>query len=302
MRIGYLCMQGEFSVKPLSALLRAGHDVRFVMRPLPRSFRRFPVLHRVSEDPLERQATDEACAHEPFVVAGEAGIPRYLVGDASAQEAIQLYQAEKIDLIVVAFFNQLLSIEALSVTRFGGVNAHPSLLPELRGAAPLFWTYYDGRGRSGVTVHQIAAGEDDGAVFEQFDHPVPFGSRAEDLLSTMADAAAQGVELALRQIAAGQGPRFAQDEACVSRAPRPHPADTLLQPAWGARRIFHFVRGVGRMYPLKVLLHDTAYRCIDAVAFDEGRRMPAEWGLVGDSLVLGCVDGAVTLQVTPEES
>ena len=34
MRIGFLCMESVFSVRPLEALLAAGHDVRFVMRPI----------------------------------------------------------------------------------------------------------------------------------------------------------------------------------------------------------------------------------------------------------------------------
>lgn len=302
MRIGYLCMQGEFSVRPLLALLHDGHDVRFVMRPLPRSLRRLPVLHRVLDDPAERQAPDDVRSREPFLVAGEAGVPRYLVGDASAREAMALYEAEQLDVIVVAFFNQLLRPAVLSATRLGGVNAHPSLLPELRGPAPLFWTYADGRPRSGVTVHQIAPGEDDGAIFEQHEHHVPFGSRAEELLVTLADAAADGVVHALRRMQAGQGPRSVQDEARATRAPRPGPEDTLLTPSWGARRIFHLVRGVGRMYPLTIMLHDTGVRCIDALSFEEGRRLPAEWTLLGDTLVLGCADGAVTLRVTSDQA
>lgn len=293
-------MQGDFSVKPLVALLHAGHDVRFVMRPLPRSFRRFPVLHRVPEDPAERHAAGDAWSLEPFLVAREFGITRYLVGDASAREPMDLYEGEQLDVIVVAFFNQLLRPAVLAATRYGGVNAHPSLLPDLRGAAPLFWTYLEGRPRSGVTVHQITPGEDDGAVFEQREQPVPFGLRAEELLATLADDAAVGVVHALQRLQAGKGPTYVQDETQATHAPRPGPAETLLQPAWGARRIFHLVRGVGRMYSLTVSLHDTVYRCVDAISLEEGRRLPAEWSLLDDTLVLGCVDGAVTLRVTLE--
>ncbi len=34
LRIGYLCMESVFSVRPLEALTAAGHDVRFVLRPI----------------------------------------------------------------------------------------------------------------------------------------------------------------------------------------------------------------------------------------------------------------------------
>ena len=171
MRIAYLCMESVFSVKPLEALLRDGHDVRLLMRPMgSMETRKRQVLRRHRGfDVVVRRAFGLAVndARDPFALAAQRDIPAYIVGDASAPASLALLAREKIDLVVVAFFNQLLKPAFLQVPRLGAINAHPSLLPTYRGPAPLFWTYRDNVRTTGLTVHRIAPGEDDGDVLLQ---------------------------------------------------------------------------------------------------------------------------------------
>ncbi len=301
MRIGYLCMESVFSVRPLQAMLRAGHDVRFVMRPIgPLATRTQPVLrrHRGFDIAVRRLLGRgaEAARRDPFAVAADADIPAWIVGDASTPAAVELVKRERVDVLVIAFFNQLLKPAMLGVPRLGAVNLHPSLLPRYRGPAPLFWTYRDAATESGLTLHRVAPGEDDGDVLAQASVPVPFGMPGEDLVDVLAEHAEREVVRVLARLDRGDVAGVPQEAALATRAPRPADADLVLDVGMGARRAFHFVRGVGRWNQLVVDVGGTRVRVVDAVELDEGRRVPGEVALVGDTVCLGCADGVVMLR------
>ena len=308
MRVGFLCMESVFSVRPLEALLDAGHDVRFVMRPVGGvDTRKKPLLKRHGGfDVAVKRAlgfvrggggvSDDDHKRNPFAVAARRAIPAYLVGDASCPAAVQLLRKERVDVVVIAFFNQLLRAPFLEVPALGALNLHPSLLPLHRGPAPLFWTFKDGLFEAGLTLHKVAAGEDDGDVVLQEPVPAPLGTAGEDLVDELADRAALMVVDAVGALAAGTSSARPQDRERATRAPRPKDEDLLVDPALGAQRAFHFVRGVGRWNPLYVRTGSTRVRVVDALEVDETRRLPGETALTGDILHLGCHDGVVVLR------
>ena len=303
LRIGYLCMESVFSVRPLEALIAAGHDVRFVLRPIgPLSSRSEPVLkrHRGFDLAMRRMLglNDDAIRTNPLAVAADRDIPAWLCGNASTPQVQQLIRREKVDLLVVAFFNQLLKPAVLSIPRLGAINFHPSLLPAYRGPAPLFWTYKDGRDETGLTIHQIAPGEDDGAVLARLPLPLPLGMPGEELVDELAELAAHNVVDAVEAVARGAA-GVPQDPAAATRAPRPLEHDLVIDAALPARRIFHFARGVGRWNPLWCHAVGDRLRVLDADSFDDSVALPGEHALVGDLLHLGTVDGVVRLKVRP---
>lgn len=296
MRVGYLCMQSEFSTRPLRALLDAGHDVRFVMRPLSRDLRRAPVLSRDADDG-ETLARDEE--KDPFALAARAGIPRFLVGDASSAPAQRLVEAERVDVLVVAFFNQLLRPALYERLPLGAVNCHPSLLPRYRGPSPLFWTFRDGCEETGVTVHRIDRGEDDGDVLLRAPEPIPFGVRGEELVRALGAHAARGAVKAIEGLASGTLRPTPQDPRRATHAPRPTGEALLVDPSLPARRVFAFARGVGRWNALRFQAGGAPLRVLDAVSLDEEGRLPGDYALKGDTLILQCSPGTVTLRVRP---
>jgi hypothetical protein len=90
-----------------------------------------------------------------------------------------------------------------------------------------------------------------------------------------------------------------QDEAAATRAPRPLAHDLVVDGSLPARRVFHFVRGVGRWNTLEVHGGSERLRVLDALDFDTSTVVPGEHARVGDVLHLGCVDGVVRLDVRP---
>lgn len=302
MRIGYLCMESVFSVRPLEAMLQAGHDVRFVMRPVgPLATRNKPILrrHRGFDVAVRRMLGRKDAAptqRDPFAVAADADIPAWLVGDASTPDAVRLVRRERVDLLVIAFFNQLLKPSMLEAAPLGTINLHPSLLPAYRGPAPLFWTFRDGATESGLTIHRVAAGEDDGAMLSQDALPLPLGTPGEDLVDELADLSEKSLIGVLDALSRGGARSTPQDETRATRAPRPQDHDLIVDASLGARRVFHFVRGVGRWNPLMVDVAGKRVRVIDAVELDDAPSNPGEVALIGDTVCLGCADGTVMLR------
>ncbi|MBQ5824145.1 MAG: methionyl-tRNA formyltransferase [Clostridia bacterium] len=68
------------------------------------------------------------------------------------------------ELIVVVAYGKLIPQRVLDIPKYGCVNVHASLLPKLRGAAPIQWSVINGEKETGVTTMQLDAGLDTGDI------------------------------------------------------------------------------------------------------------------------------------------
>jgi len=73
------------------------------------------------------------------------------------------------------------------------VNVHPSLLPGLRGAAPVEWAIIRGHETTGVTIIQLDAGMDSGPILHQIPHRIESDVTAGELSSHLAEMGAQAL-------------------------------------------------------------------------------------------------------------
>ncbi len=77
---------------------------------------------------------------------------------------IDQVRAYEPDLIVTASYGKILPPELLAIPTIGCVNIHPSLLPQYRGADPIFWQLYHGCQSSGVTIFSMNKELDQGDI------------------------------------------------------------------------------------------------------------------------------------------
>ena len=78
------------------------------------------------------------------------------------EEFIQTLRECRPDIMIVAAYGQILPKEVLELPKYGCINVHASLLPKLRGAAPIQKAIIDGEKETGVTIMQMAEGLDTG--------------------------------------------------------------------------------------------------------------------------------------------
>ena len=101
------------------------------------------------------------------------------------------------DVGVVVGYGHILRSELLALPRRGMVNVHPSLLPMLRGAAPIEWTILQGIESTGVTIMQMDEGMDSGPILHQLPHRVDPGTTGGELGAHLAEMGAQALIEAL---------------------------------------------------------------------------------------------------------
>ena len=72
-----------------------------------------------------------------------------------------------VDLIVTCAYGQILPLEILNHPKIASINVHASLLPKLRGGAPIHHAIIDGYKETGITIMYMAEGMDDGDIISQ---------------------------------------------------------------------------------------------------------------------------------------
>jgi methionyl-tRNA formyltransferase len=132
---------------------------------------------------------------------------------------VEIMQAIKADVIVVAAYGQILPKSILEAPKHGCVNIHTSLLPKLRGAAPANWAIINGDKEAGVTIMQMDAGIDTGDILLVKKTEITSQDTAGTLLDRLAEIGAQAVLEALEMIEVGTVQRVPQDHSQYSYAP-----------------------------------------------------------------------------------
>lgn len=130
-------------------------------------------------------------------------IPMLTTRDINAPEGIDFLRSAAPDIVVTAFFNQRLGLQALGIARVASVNLHPSLLPHERGVDPVFYARLRRQTRLGATVHHLAPELDSGSILSQAEVAL---DPDLDVMRSTAALYARGAELlidVLPAIAAG---------------------------------------------------------------------------------------------------
>jgi methionyl-tRNA formyltransferase len=209
------CGSGSFAVPTLQAIVAAGHEVPLVVTQPPRpagrggKLRATPVSEAAAALSLETLATDNVNA-EPVIAA------------AAAKAA---------DVIAVADFGQFVRAGFRGTARIDSINLHGSVLPELRGAAPINWAIIRGHPTTGVTTFSLVDKMDAGVVYLQESTPICPAETAEELRVRLAKIGA-GVVLRTLEMLAGGAKGVAQDESKVTKAPVLKKTDGVID--WSA--------------------------------------------------------------------
>ncbi len=96
------------------------------------------------------------------ICAVENNIPVFQPQSMRDGIALDIIKSLNADLIIVVAFGKILPKEILESVKYGCINIHASLLPKLRGAAPIQWSIINGEKETGVTSMQMDVGLDTG--------------------------------------------------------------------------------------------------------------------------------------------
>ena len=137
--------------------------------------------------------------------------------DPDPIEKLASYEA---DLFVVVAYGQFLGKRVRSLPRHGCLNMHLSLLPELRGAAPIQRAILNGAARTGVTAMQISRVMDGGDVYGQVAVDILPDDNHETLTRKLVEAGRPLMLETIRALKAGTAVATPQDESRATEAPK----------------------------------------------------------------------------------
>jgi len=204
------------------------------------------------------------------------------------------------DVAVTCAYGKILPASLLAVPRYGFLNTHTSLLPELRGAAPIQWALIRGQRVTGTTIMQTDPGMDTGPVLLQEELPILPDWTAPELAEALQAQAAQLIVAALSRLET-LTPR-PQDDSAATHAPMLGKPDGEVHWHDSAQAIYDRYRGVFA-WP-----QTTASFGGKRVKLLLVRPVPGEGGepgevvsVTGDRVTVACGEGALELlSVQPE--
>ncbi len=148
------------------------------------------------------------------------------------------------DVGVTAAYGRILPPRLLDIPVHGVLNVHASLLPNLRGAAPVQWALIRGEAETGVSIMQTEEGLDTGPVRLQRRTAIAPAEDAGQLATRLAKMGAEALTEALDLLAEGTLPLVPQDDALATQAPMLTAEDGHVRWQDTARQVYDRHRGV----------------------------------------------------------
>lgn len=276
----------EFAASSLATLLESQHEVVAVYtqpdRPAGRG-------RKLSPSPVKQLAL-------------EHGLPVYQPQTLKAPAEQAELAALNADIMVVVAYGLLLPQAVLDIPRLGCVNVHASLLPRWRGAAPIQRAIEAGDSVSGVTIMQMDAGLDTGAMLSEVRTPITPRTTGGDLHDRLAIQGANALINTLDALATDSVHATPQPDAGVTYAAKLSKAEAELDFHQPAQQLANKVRAFNPWPVAWCALGDDRLRLLMANA-EEGEQPPCEPGTLlkhgDDHLRIACGEnGSEVLCVT----
>jgi methionyl-tRNA formyltransferase len=216
----------QFAVPSLQALIKAGYKISCVITQPDRLKGRG--LH------LEGTAVKQ--------IAQLAKLRIYQPLKINTSETIIFIKNLNPDLFVVVSYGQILSKAILGLPKICAVNAHASILPKYRGAAPINRAIINGEQSSGVTIIQMTEKMDAGPVIMQKQIHIKEDDTSVSLTEKLSLLASELLTGSIRQIKNNDYKLIPQDGAATF-APKLKKEDGLINWNNSAQNIYNLIRG-----------------------------------------------------------
>ena len=148
------------------------------------------------------------------------------------------------DVIVTMAYGQIVPKGVLEIPGHGCINLHGSLLPKLRGAAPIQRALINGEAETGVTLMEMVEAMDAGRMFDKAVVSIDPDDNYSSLATKIGVAARDLILSDLLPYLQGKLPGIPQEETEVTIAPKILPAEEHLSISLDAASFLRYVRGL----------------------------------------------------------
>ena len=177
-------------------------------------------------------------------VARSEGIPVLTPERPRGPEFVEELRSLAPDISVVVAYGHILRPEILELPRAGSWNVHASLLPELRGAAPIHWAIARGYETTGVTIMRMSEGMDAGPILHQVEEPIDPEETSSELALRLAEVGAQALIEGLAFLKYGGVEPREQDHERATYAPKVSREVARIDWSRGPKEVMDHVRAM----------------------------------------------------------
>lgn len=218
----------DFALPSLQALVEGGYAPALVVTkpdaPRGRGRKIYPAEVRLGAEQLE--------------------LPCEQPEDANAAEFVGHLREQAFDLGIVVSYGVIMSRELFDAPEKGSINAHASLLPLYRGAAPIQYAIKDGQQETGITIMRIEERLDAGPILLQERTPIGARENYGELRARLAELSGTTLVRACQVIERGKDTWTPQDDDAATRAPSVEKPDGVLDWSRPAEEIDRLVRAM----------------------------------------------------------
>lgn len=200
------------------------------------------------------------------------------------------------DLIVTCAYGQILPEEILNHPKIASINVHASLLPKLRGGAPIHHAIIDGYEKTGVTIMYMAKGMDDGDIISQEEVLITDEDNVGTLHDKLSLIGANLLEKTLPSILDGTNNRIKQDDDAVTFAPTIKREEEHIDFNKSGKDIINLIRGLNPWPLSNIILNDLECKIIDAEFVKQNVNKTYELIVEKNKIGITCLDGVIYLK------
>lgn len=197
---------------------------------------------------------------------------------------IEVYQPEKIkteyqkildmnpDLIVTCAYGQIIPKEILDFPKYGCINVHASLLPKLRGGAPIHKAIIEGYSKTGITIMYMDQKMDSGDIISQVETEILDSDTLETLHDRLSVLGVSQLLKTLPSIFEGTNERIKQNLNEVTYAYNIKREEEHIDFSKNTKEIYDLIRGLNSVPAANFILNDEEIKVYTA---RRGSRIPS---------------------------
>ncbi len=150
----------------------------------------------------------------------------------------------KPDIIITCAYGQIIPEEILNAPKLGCINVHASLLPRLRGGAPLHHALIDGEEKTGVTIMYMDKNMDTGDIISQREYIIKDTDNVENIHDELSIIGRDLLMDTLPSIIDGTNTRTKQEESEATYGFNISREDEHIDFSKTTRQVFNQIRGL----------------------------------------------------------
>lgn len=269
----------DFSVPVLRSVIQAGYEVIAVVTQPDRPVGRKKVL---TPPPVK-------------VEAQKHGIPVLQPEKVKNKEDLQAVLNLEPELIITAAFGQILPKQLLDAPKYGCINVHASLLPELRGGAPIHYSIIQGKEKTGITIMYMAEKLDAGDILTQVEVEIAKDDTVGSLHDKLSEAGSKLLLETLPPLLKGDLLPKQQDENLATFAYNIKREEEKIQWSKPALEIYNHIRGMNPWPVAYTTLSDAVMKVWASVIIEsKSNQVPGTIvGLEEDGINVSTGDGQI---------